>query len=328
MRWTALALIALTITFPVVAAAAKPNIIFILSDDLAQGDLGCYGQKLIQTPHLDRMAREGTRFTQAYCGTSVCAPSRASLMTGLHRATARSAPTARCSPRGRSRCRPGTVTVAQMLQDARLRHRLHRQVGHGHVRHHRQPAEGRLRPLLRLQLPAPRPQLLPDATSIATTSAFELPGNDGKGVGKTYAQNLIADEVLDLGRARTRTGRSSSSTPITLPHGRHEIDDLGDLRRTSRGPRSRRTTRRRSRGWTATSAGCWRCCKELKLDEKTLVIVAGRQRLVVRPGLGDRPAVRSDDGRQAARLQARHVRGRAAAGVPGPLAGRGARRAR
>src|SRR5687768_12923794 len=62
----------------------KPNIIFMLSDDLAMGDVGAYGQKLIQTPHLDRMAREGTRYTQAYCGTTVCAPSRTSLMTGLH----------------------------------------------------------------------------------------------------------------------------------------------------------------------------------------------------------------------------------------------------
>src|SRR5512133_3882855 len=64
--------------------AGQPNIIFILSDDLAQGDIGAYGQKLIKTPNLDRMAAEGTRFTQAYCGTSVCAPSRTSLMTGLH----------------------------------------------------------------------------------------------------------------------------------------------------------------------------------------------------------------------------------------------------
>lgn len=80
------------------AEAMKPNIIFILSDDLAQGDVGCYGQKLIQTPNLDRMATEGTRYTQAYCGTTVCAPSRTSLMTGLHmghspvRANRRSSP--------------------------------------------------------------------------------------------------------------------------------------------------------------------------------------------------------------------------------------------
>jgi arylsulfatase A-like enzyme len=65
-------------------AETKPNLIFILCDDLAQGDLGCYGQKLIQTPHLDRMAAEGTLFPQLYSGTTVCAPSRTSLMTGLH----------------------------------------------------------------------------------------------------------------------------------------------------------------------------------------------------------------------------------------------------
>ena len=65
-------------------AAERPNLVFILSDDIAQGDLGCYGQKLIQTPHLDRMAAEGTRYLQAYSGTTVCAPARTSLMTGLH----------------------------------------------------------------------------------------------------------------------------------------------------------------------------------------------------------------------------------------------------
>src|SRR5512147_3151568 len=62
----------------------KPNIIFILADDLGYGDLGCYGQKQIQTPHLDRLAAEGMRFTDHYAGTTVCAPSRCSLMTGLH----------------------------------------------------------------------------------------------------------------------------------------------------------------------------------------------------------------------------------------------------
>jgi arylsulfatase A-like enzyme len=101
------------------SAAAKPNIIFILSDDLAQGDVGCYGQKLIQTPNLDRMAGEGTRYTQAYCGTTVCAPSRTSLMTGLHMGH---------SPvRANREIRKGagqfplpeaTVTVAQVLKSA------------------------------------------------------------------------------------------------------------------------------------------------------------------------------------------------------------------
>lgn len=61
-----------------------PNIIFILADDLGYGDLGCYGQKLIKTPALDRMAGEGMRFTQHYSGSTICAPSRCCLMTGRH----------------------------------------------------------------------------------------------------------------------------------------------------------------------------------------------------------------------------------------------------
>ena len=62
----------------------RPNIVFILCDDMGYGDLGCYGQKYISTPCLDQMAREGTRFTQAYAGSPVSAPSRATIMTGQH----------------------------------------------------------------------------------------------------------------------------------------------------------------------------------------------------------------------------------------------------
>ena len=62
----------------------RPNIIFIMCDDMGYGDLGCYGQQRIETPNLDRMAQEGMRFTQAYAGSPVSAPSRASFMTGQH----------------------------------------------------------------------------------------------------------------------------------------------------------------------------------------------------------------------------------------------------
>lgn len=66
------------------ASSDKPNIIFILCDDMGYGDLACYGQKYIQTPNLDRMAAEGMLFTQAYAGSPVSAPSRATIMTGQH----------------------------------------------------------------------------------------------------------------------------------------------------------------------------------------------------------------------------------------------------
>ncbi|MBN1343552.1 MAG: arylsulfatase [Phycisphaerae bacterium] len=92
--------------------AERPNIIFILADDLGYGDLGCYGQKKIKTPCLDRMASEGVRFTQAYAGGNVCAPSRCCLMTGLHTGHAR------IRDNDRGPLLPGDVTVAEVLKSA------------------------------------------------------------------------------------------------------------------------------------------------------------------------------------------------------------------
>ena len=90
----------------------RPNIIFILADDLGYGDLGCYGQQQIKTPNLDRMAAEGMRFTQHYAGSTVCAPSRCSLMTGLHTGHTR------VRANNRVLMRPEDVTVAELLRDA------------------------------------------------------------------------------------------------------------------------------------------------------------------------------------------------------------------
>ena len=67
-----------------VAAAQRPNIIYIVSDDLGYGDLGCYGQKVVQTPRIDRLAAEGLRFTDHYAGHTVCRPSRLVYLTGYH----------------------------------------------------------------------------------------------------------------------------------------------------------------------------------------------------------------------------------------------------
>ncbi|HVR36184.1 MAG TPA: arylsulfatase [Methylomirabilota bacterium] len=90
----------------------KPNIILILADDLGYGDLGCYGQEQIQTPNLDRLAAEGMRFTQCYAGSTVCAPSRACLMTGRHTGHAR------IRGNGRVPLLPEDVTVAEVLAGA------------------------------------------------------------------------------------------------------------------------------------------------------------------------------------------------------------------
>ena len=67
-----------------IAVNKQPNIIYILADDLGYGDLSCYGQTKFSTPNIDKLAAEGMLFTQHYSGSTVCAPSRSSLMTGLH----------------------------------------------------------------------------------------------------------------------------------------------------------------------------------------------------------------------------------------------------
>lgn len=67
-----------------VAETTKPNIIYILADDLGYADLGCYGQTKIETPNIDQLAKEGMMFTQHYSGSAVCAPSRSVLLTGKH----------------------------------------------------------------------------------------------------------------------------------------------------------------------------------------------------------------------------------------------------
>jgi arylsulfatase A-like enzyme len=93
-------------------APRKPNVIIILADDLGYGDLGCYGQKRIQTPNIDRLAAEGKRFTQFYAGSTVCAPSRAVLMTGRH--------SGHVSIRGNAAVPLATneTTLAEMLKQA------------------------------------------------------------------------------------------------------------------------------------------------------------------------------------------------------------------
>lgn len=100
-----------------------PNIIFVMTDDLGYGDLGCYGQEIIKTPHIDKMASEGMRFTRCYSGSPVCAPARSTLMTGLHtghttvRGNLSQVPTAYANPY-RIPLNAQDVTVAEVLKKA------------------------------------------------------------------------------------------------------------------------------------------------------------------------------------------------------------------
>jgi len=82
--WAAMILAACLACVALPGLARQPNIVLVLADDLGYGDLGCYGQQTLPTPHLDRLAKEGLRMTRHYAGSTVCAPSRSVLMTGRH----------------------------------------------------------------------------------------------------------------------------------------------------------------------------------------------------------------------------------------------------
>lgn len=94
----------------------KPNIIYILADDLGYGDLSCYGQTHFQTPNIDQLAAEGMRFTQHYSGSTVCAPSRSSLMTGLHTGHTPIRGNKEWKPEGQTPMPDATFTMAEMLK--------------------------------------------------------------------------------------------------------------------------------------------------------------------------------------------------------------------
>ncbi|MDG1890616.1 MAG: arylsulfatase [Verrucomicrobiota bacterium] len=207
------------------SGSRPPNFIFILSDDIAQGDLGCYGQTLIKTPRLDRLAAEGTRYLQAYCGTSVCAPSRSSFFTGLH--------TGHCPVRGNYEVPPEgqlplpdhVVTIAEIAQSAGYATATFGKWGMGFFdtsgSPHRQGVDHFFGYNCQRHAHSYFPTYLYD-----DDQPFLLPGNDGKGVGDTYAQALIQGDAIQWVRGHADQPFFLFYA-ITLPHGRHEIDDYG-----------------------------------------------------------------------------------------------------
>ncbi|MHB1309714.1 MAG: arylsulfatase [Limisphaerales bacterium] len=118
MKSACLLLLALITSVGALHAQPRPNLIWIMADDLGYGELGCYGQKLIVTPNLDRLAREGMRFTHFYAGATVCAPSRSVLMTGQHHGHTRVRGNAGAGNPAAQALTPDDFTVATLLQRA------------------------------------------------------------------------------------------------------------------------------------------------------------------------------------------------------------------
>jgi len=221
-RLTAIATYVL-MTSSAIFAAEKPNIIFILADDLAQGDLGCYGQQKIKTPNLDKMAAEGIRFTQAYSGTTVCAPSRTSLMTGLDMGHSPVRANRELKGEGQLPLPEKTVTVAQLLKQQGYATACMGKWGMGMFDTTGSPLKKGFDRFYGYNCQRHAHSYFPTYL-YDTDKQIDLPEN--KGAKKTYAQNLIQKEALSW-------VEKQGTTPfflfyaVTLPHGNYEIDDQG-----------------------------------------------------------------------------------------------------
>ena len=146
----------------------KPNIILIMADDLGWKELGCYGQKKIKTPHIDRLASEGMKFMQFYAGSAVCAPSRCNLMTGMHGGHAYirdNGEIKNSNPNrfgGQAPLPASVPNIAKTLKKKGYANRLFREMGPRWAGDNRRSSQARLRPLLWLQLPAQCTQSVSD----------------------------------------------------------------------------------------------------------------------------------------------------------------------
>jgi arylsulfatase A-like enzyme len=208
--------------------AERPNIIFILADDLGYGDLGCYGQKQIRTPNLDKLAAEGRRFTQHYAGSTVCAPSRCVLMTGLH--------TGHCFIRGNGRdnLRPEDLTVARLLKNAGYATGLMGKWGLGHEGSSgvptRQGFDAFFGYLDQVHAHNYYPTfLLRNEVRISLKNVVPKEGAAGQGVATErveYSHDLITREALSF-IERHKDGPFFLYLAWTLPHANNEAGDKG-----------------------------------------------------------------------------------------------------
>ena len=254
------------------AEPRKPNIIFILSDDLAQGDIGCYGQKLIQTPNLDRMAKEGTRFTQGYCGTTVCAPSRTALMVGQHTGHSPVRANREIKPEGQLPLPPGTITVAKILKENGYATACMGKWGMGMFDTTGSPLKNGFDHFFGYNCQRHAHSYFPTYL-YRDDQRFDLPGNDGKGIGKTYAQELIQQEVETWVRAQ-KDKPFFLYYAITLPHAKNEIDDLGAYKDKPWTPAQKAYAAMVTR-LDADVGRLFALLKELGVDQDTLVMTAG-----------------------------------------------------
>lgn len=197
---------------------ALPNVIFILADDLGYGDLGCFGQKLIRTPNLDRLAAEGVRFTQAYAGSTVCAPSRCALMTGKHTGHTFVRGNRETPPEGQVPMPGNTFTVAHLMKAGGYTTGLIGKWGLGKPESESTPLKMGFDYFYGYNCQLKAHEYYPE----------HLWRNDEKVMlhGKAYSHDLMAAEALDFVK-RNSAKPFFLYLAFTIPHSKLQVPDLG-----------------------------------------------------------------------------------------------------
>ena len=265
--------------FSATASAAKPNIVYILLDDAGYGDLSCYGQKLFGTPHIDRLATEGMRFTQHYSGSTVCAPTRCCLMTGVHTGHSFVRGNREVQPEGQAPLPAEIVTIPRLLQEAGYVTGAFGKWGLGAPGSPSDPAEH---------------FDLFFGYNCQREAHTYYPGHLWRNRekvpldGGTYSATIIMDQALEFVRAN-REQPFFLFLPVTIPHAamhapehyvapfRKKFPQFEDKIGTYRGPEVKNPIAAFAGMMTLMDEGIgdlMALLRELKLDEKTLVLLS------------------------------------------------------
>lgn len=203
---------------------SRPNIVVILADDLGYGDIGVNGQKRIKTPNIDRLAKEGMQFTQFYAGTSVCAPSRSSLMTGQHTGHTYIRGNKEVKPEGQQPIADSVVTMAELLKKAGYNTAAFGKWGLGPVGSEGDPTRQGFDQFYGYNCQALAHRYYPDHLW-NNGQKVVLNGNQDLKQARDYAPDLIQKQALQFLNKQTGKQPFFLFLPYTLPHAELLVPD-------------------------------------------------------------------------------------------------------
>jgi arylsulfatase A-like enzyme len=228
-KWKLLAIALVVLAFSACAPeinegerSAPPNIIYILADDLGYGDLGIYGQEKFSTPHLDRLARDGIRFTRHYAGSTVCAPSRSVLMTGLHTGHTPIRGNQEVKPEGQWPLADSVHTLAEGLKDAGYVTGAFGKWGLGYPGSEGDPLNQGFDRFFGYNCQRYAHRYYPEYLWDDSEKVY-LEGNDWTRT-ETYAPDLIQEHTIDFIRKNKDTA-FFAFVPIVIPHAELIVPD-------------------------------------------------------------------------------------------------------